>query len=90
MLPLSWQWLFNGHPIKDATNSSLTLSPVTAGQSGDYAVTVTNLAGTAVSTIATLIVRIFEEFSGWMKEKLGCAFRVKTLESPWLVSKVSG
>jgi hypothetical protein len=33
---------------------------------------------------------IFEEFSGWMKEKLGCAFRVKTLESPWLVSKVSG
>jgi hypothetical protein len=31
---------------------------------------------------------IFEEFSGWMKEKRERAFRVKTLESPWLGSKV--
>jgi hypothetical protein len=56
--PLSWQWLFNGNPIQDATNSSLTLTAVTGGQSGAYSVTVTNLAGTTVSTNATLIVQV--------------------------------
>jgi hypothetical protein len=58
MLPLNWQWLFDGNPIQDATNSSLTLTGVTGAQSGTYSVIVTNLAGTAQSTDAALLVRV--------------------------------
>jgi PKD repeat protein len=55
-LPLSWQWSFNGNPIRDATNSELTLPAVTTGQGGSYFVVVTNSLGSITSQVAVLTV----------------------------------
>jgi sugar lactone lactonase YvrE len=55
--PLSYQWSVNGTSIPGATNSSLTLSPVTSQENdASYSVVVSNTAGSATSQGATLTV----------------------------------
>jgi hypothetical protein len=54
--PFSWQWLFEGTRIPDATNSILTLSPVMTNQAGGYSVMVTNVMGSVTSQVAILTV----------------------------------
>lgn len=54
--PLSYQWRFNGATIGGATSATLNLNGVTAGQAGSYTCVVTNLAGSATSSAATLTV----------------------------------
>ncbi|HTQ50185.1 MAG TPA: protease pro-enzyme activation domain-containing protein [Candidatus Acidoferrales bacterium] len=53
---LSYQWMFNRTNIAGATNTSLILSVVQPGQAGVYAVQVTNLYGSTISSNATLTV----------------------------------
>ncbi|MCX6953865.1 MAG: immunoglobulin domain-containing protein, partial [Verrucomicrobia bacterium] len=53
---LAYQWRFKGADLAGATTSSLALAAVTAAQSGDYAVTVTNPAGSVTSLVAPLSV----------------------------------
>ena len=55
-LPLSYQWYFNSGVLANATNAVLTLTGVTTNQAGTYLVTVTNAAGSAVSSNAVLTV----------------------------------
>jgi hypothetical protein len=55
-LPLSWQWLFESSPIRDATNSILTLARVMTNQAGGYSVVVTNSVGSVTSQVAILTV----------------------------------
>jgi hypothetical protein len=52
--PLAYQWLFDGASLAGATAPTLTLTNVQAANDGTYAVVVTNVAGTAVSSNATL------------------------------------
>jgi hypothetical protein len=54
--PLSYQWIFNGEPIANATNSDLILGPLTCAQSGYYNVIVSNLSGAVSSFKAQLTV----------------------------------
>lgn len=55
--PLHYQWRFNAtNAIPDATNSWLTLPSVNWSDAGEYAVTVTNTAGTDASSPALLTV----------------------------------
>lgn len=54
--PLAYQWSFKGAAVAEATNHSLTLNYVESSAAGDYSVTVTNVAGSAFSTSATLTV----------------------------------
>jgi hypothetical protein len=54
--PLSYQWTFNTTNITGATNTTLTLSNVQLNQAGTYAVTVSNLADSVLSSNATLTV----------------------------------
>jgi len=54
--PLSYQWLFNGAVISGATNSSFSLTNVTAANGGTYSVTVTNAAGSVTSNAVALTV----------------------------------
>ena len=54
--PLTYQWLHGGTRLPGATNASLTLNNVLSSDAGDYAVRVSNLGGTDLSTTATLTV----------------------------------
>jgi len=65
-----YQWTFNGSLISGATNSILNLANVQFNQAGNYAVTVSNIAGTTNSAVASLTVNsqpariFFDDFSG--------------------------
>jgi hypothetical protein len=54
--PLSYQWRFNGTNLNGATASSLTLTNLQIGNSGNYSVLVTNPVGPMVSSNALLTV----------------------------------
>ncbi|MEI8288547.1 MAG: FG-GAP-like repeat-containing protein [Verrucomicrobiota bacterium] len=54
--PLSYQWQFNGTNLAGATNAILTLANVQLSQAGNYALQVTNIAGTAFSSNTVLTV----------------------------------
>lgn len=54
--PLSYQWLKDGTAISGATHASLTLTGSTTASAGQYSVTVTNTAGNATSSTASLLV----------------------------------
>lgn len=54
--PLAYQWFFNGQAIAGATTSELRLTGLTAVQAGTYWVSVSNLAGGAVSAPAVVQV----------------------------------
>ena len=54
--PIFLQWTFNGTPLANATNATLTLSNVQPSQAGSYQVRATNLVATTLSDVATLLV----------------------------------
>ena len=55
--PLTYQWSKNGASIAGATNSSYTTPATVSGDNGStFTVTVTNVAGSKISTAATLTV----------------------------------
>lgn len=54
--PLSYQWMLNGTNISTATSSSYTVANAQLANSGTYSVCVTNVAGTATSSNASLTV----------------------------------
>jgi hypothetical protein len=56
ILPLQFQWRFNGQNIIGATNTTLTLDSVTATNSGGYSVVVWNAYGSATSASASLAI----------------------------------
>jgi hypothetical protein len=51
-----FQWMFNGAPLQNATNSTLTLTSVTPFQDGSYSVLVSNAFGSVLSSNAVLTV----------------------------------
>jgi hypothetical protein len=55
-LPVSYQWIFNGEPIPDATNADLILGPLNCAQNGYYNVIISNVAGAVSSVKAQLTV----------------------------------
>ena len=56
-LPLNYQWTKNGGTLSGQTATSLTLSGLTTGSSGDYAVVIANAYGSATSSIVALTVQ---------------------------------
>ena len=54
--PLGYQWLFNGAPLAGATQTSCRLLDLAPGQTGAYAVSVSNLCGTTLSAAANVLV----------------------------------
>jgi len=54
--PLSYQWSLNGTNLPNATNITLTLTNVQWWQAGNYAVLVSNVLGSALSSNAVLTV----------------------------------
>ncbi|MDB6065277.1 MAG: hypothetical protein JWR26_1485 [Pedosphaera sp.] len=56
MAPLSYQWRLNDVPLAGATNATLSLNNVQAGNAGNYLVVVTNSLGSASSAKAALTI----------------------------------
>ncbi|EEF60560.1 beta strand repeat-containing protein [Pedosphaera parvula] len=56
--PLNYQWSFNGLPIPGATDSSYSVLNAQTSNAGSYAVVVSNVAGSVVSSIVSLAVNI--------------------------------
>jgi hypothetical protein len=56
--PLSYQWSFNGTNLAGKTANNLLLTNIQASQAGAYAVVITNAAGSAVSSSASLKVLV--------------------------------
>lgn len=54
--PLSYQWFFNGNPISNATNRSITLTNIQPSSAGNYSVDVANALGTNHSSTAAVSV----------------------------------
>ena len=61
--PLSFQWQFNGAEIQGAIDATLSLNNVQSDAAGDYAVVVSNIAGSLASAPATLTVLVSPIFS---------------------------
>jgi uncharacterized repeat protein (TIGR03803 family) len=57
-LPLNYQWRLNAASILNATNATYAIQAVSATNSGNYSVVVTNLAGTVTSSNALLTVLV--------------------------------
>jgi hypothetical protein len=54
--PFTYQWYKDGQPIAGATDSTFTIDPLSAADSGEYHVVVTNLCDQDVSDPVTLVV----------------------------------
>jgi hypothetical protein len=72
-LPLSYQWYLNSSPVSGATLSSLVLNNVQTSQAGTYAVTVSNSAGSATSSAATLTVDTTPTITAQPQSQTVCA-----------------
>ncbi len=79
--PLSYQWLRDNNPIDGATSPGLTVNPVNSGSAGDYVCRVTNTAGSAESTPATLTVAPGVNTAG-----MTVNWALAPLARPWLSS----
>jgi hypothetical protein len=55
-MPLVYQWAFDGTNLAGATANTLLLTNVEPSQAGGYAVVITNVAGSATSSVASLTV----------------------------------
>jgi pectin methylesterase-like acyl-CoA thioesterase len=56
IIPLNYQWLKNGAPLTDATNSTLTITNAQRSDLATYSVVVTNLSGSVTSSVVALAV----------------------------------
>ncbi|MBI5383838.1 MAG: hypothetical protein HZA90_04035 [Verrucomicrobia bacterium] len=75
--PLFYQWRRNGVASPGATNATLALTNVTLAQAGEYSLLLSNVAGTLVSSNATLTVGLLLaealDTPGWLWRTLGDA-----------------
>ncbi len=66
-----YQWLFNGVPLANGTNATLSLNNLSTNQAGDYALVASNLFGNSTSTTAHLEVVLPAIVSGVESFELG-------------------
>jgi hypothetical protein len=62
MTPLQYQWQFNGVALPGQTNATLTISNVQLADDGNYRVVITNIYGSATSSVAALTVWVEMRF----------------------------
>ena len=81
--PISYQWRKNGVAIDGQTNSTLTLSGLTATDAGQYSVFISNALGTITSSNTLLTVIVPPGFptqaTNGLRVNLGSAFRYQPM-----------
>jgi uncharacterized repeat protein (TIGR03803 family) len=82
-----YQWRFNGTNLLNATNAIYTINSVGTNNAGNYFVVVTNAAGTATSSNATLTVvlspRSQTNYAGSTATLTAAAFSPESLNYQW-------
>jgi hypothetical protein len=79
--PLSYQWRFNGTNLPGATNANLILNNVQPSDAGVYSLTITNLAGSATSDAAGLLVLVPPAFTTQPQSRTNLAGTVASLDA---------
>lgn len=69
-LPLNYTWYFNSNRLEGATNATLWFTNAQVFQSGSYYVIVTNSAGAATSSVATVTISFAQDFL-WVRQAGG-------------------
>jgi hypothetical protein len=85
--PISYMWRFKGLPVDGATNSTLLLNNAKSSDAGQYSVLASNVAGTLLSTSATLTVDalptspiiVFQPMSDTVPAGYGCTLIVSAI-----------
>jgi len=81
--PISYQWRKNGVSIDGQTNSTLTISGLTATDAGQYSVFISNALGTITSSNTLLTVIVPPGFpiqaTNGLRGNLGSAFRYQPM-----------
>ncbi|HVY69755.1 MAG TPA: FG-GAP-like repeat-containing protein [Verrucomicrobiae bacterium] len=63
---LAYQWRFNGTPLSNSTNTTLSIPVTTFASTGGYDVVITNLGGFVTSRLAQLTVTLPDiRFTSW-------------------------
>ena len=57
--PLSYQWLFAGEAVADATNAYVEIDTTATNVAGAYQVVVSNFVGSVTSLVATLTLQVY-------------------------------
>lgn len=87
--PIYYQWLFNGSPLSNDTNATLTISPVNFTNGGAYSVVVSNAYGGVTSGVALVVVPVtgaganVAVYSGYYDEPPGQGGSDLPLPNPW-------
>ncbi len=69
--PLSYQWTKGGLNIAGATSANYNITAAQAGEAGDYAVVVTNVAGSVTSATTNLTVNAASLPAAWLSKDIG-------------------
>ena len=84
---LSYQWRFNGTNLVNATSAVYTIPSVATNNAGNYSVVITNAAGSAVSSNASLTVVMSPKsqtnYAGSTAMFTATAFSPETLNYQW-------
>jgi len=81
--PLYLQWYKEGVAIENATGTSYTIESVSAGDLGNYTVTVTNESGEATSDAATLTLKIPYRATGTVQVVNGFVVGLTVTDGGW-------
>jgi hypothetical protein len=78
--PLYYQWFFKGNALSGATNSLLAISNSAFSDTGNYAVVITNIAGSRTSSVVSLTLTnpiiTLTSINGGISSKTGFSFQV--------------
>jgi hypothetical protein len=79
--PLGYQWRFKGANVAGGTGSSLILNNVQLDDAGDYLLVVTNVAGSTISSAATLTVWVPPAMAGQPQSRTNVAGTTATFSA---------
>ena len=88
--PVNYQWYFSGGNLAGATNNNLSLTNVTLAQAGSYWAIITNLYGSATSSIVALSLTNVPSSTNVVSTPTDAALRTAIAAGGWVSFSFSG